>query len=871
MGTYPTSSRAGGALARLDLDVRRLEEHWRQGREVSLERFWRDCSAPPARRLRDEDAVRLGALIKADLRCRFERGDSATIADYLGDFPELRLFDSRVVSLIYEEYCLREEYGETPDVEGFCGRYPEWRDSLASQLQYHRLLSRAVGHSGPKPSYPKLGGQFEEFRLLALIGKGGSSRVYLASDRSLGEKQVVLKVSLDQGQEPKTQGALDHPHIVPVHSVVFQNDTRLRGLTMPYRPGMPLDEIVRRLTPAGKIRKAATLWHALIQGLAAGDLPLSDQQRQALSQEIPGGDGWKDFPIEGTFSQAAAWVAMILARTLHYSHGMRTFHRDVKPGNVLLTLQHGPQLLDFNLAESPHAARQAESAMLGGTLPYMAPEQIEAFLNPNLWGRVDARSDIYSLGLVLRELITAEAPDLPDDKLPPPRAMRELLDRRVCLVTDIGRLNPDVPFALRAIVDRCLKFHPDERYPNAQALAEDLERFLHREPLAHAINPSHRERTANWVIRNRREVASRAAILVLSCALLFPWLASYLRPDPSNLPVMEQAAAALNSGRAHEAIEPLRKLVLEYPDHPLPRAVKGVAEALSKQLVANDAQIDVAEALNLPGAEGALLDWGRNHPEFPDQIERYVDYQIQALNDLKRKQSEPVKETGRTQLPGPLVREQDEQTNRKHHETWLKLVNLGLKLAPDSIALREKRLVIDEYFGRYELVYGLFNQLLEPTSAATSRPAGVVRLDLLTRRDRVAVKWARSLLGERNAGDAQVRHARELIEQAVADLSARELIASSITSELAVKPDRGTAQFVYNHLWVGVETWLSLGQCHEHEGRMPEADLAYRKAERDLRRLVSCGEAYLIARPPTFPDLERRVLSQRKTRLAAGR
>ena len=71
--------------------------------------------------------------------------------------------------------------------------------------------------------------------------------------------------------------------------------------------------------------------------------------------------------------------------------------------------------------------------MLGGTLPYMAPEQIEAFLNPDLWGKVGARADIYSLGLVLRELLTGQAPDLPDEKLPPARAMRDLLDRRARL------------------------------------------------------------------------------------------------------------------------------------------------------------------------------------------------------------------------------------------------------------------------------------------------------------------------------------------------------------------------------------------------------------------------------------------------------
>ena len=82
----------------------------------------------------------------------------------------------------------------------------------------------------------------------------------------------------------------------------------------------------------------------------------------------------------------------------------------MKPGNVLLTLQHGPQLLDFNLAESPHSADNAQSALHGGTLPYMAPEQIEAFINPDLWDKVGAKADIYSLGLVLRELLTGQKP-----------------------------------------------------------------------------------------------------------------------------------------------------------------------------------------------------------------------------------------------------------------------------------------------------------------------------------------------------------------------------------------------------------------------------------------------------------------------------
>ena len=153
----------------------------------------------------------------------------------------------------------------------------------------------------------------------------------------------------------------------------------------------------------------------------------------------------RGFPSAVLIVQGVAWIVMILARALHYAHRMNTFHRDVKPGNVLLTLQHGPQLLDFNLAESPHSADKADLALHGGTLPYMAPEQIEAFINPDLWDKVSARADIYSLGLVLRELLTGQKPEIPVRSLPPQRALRAALDSRSFLEVDIRRINPSIP------------------------------------------------------------------------------------------------------------------------------------------------------------------------------------------------------------------------------------------------------------------------------------------------------------------------------------------------------------------------------------------------------------------------------------------
>ena len=157
---------------------------------------------------------------------------------------------------------------------------------------------------------------------------------------------------------------------------------------MPYRPGLPLDEIVKRVQPAKRPRLARILWDVIVDGTSTDGSSSPQETAASRRHRGPTGDRWNGFPVDGTYAQGVAWIAMILARTLHYAHEMQTFHRDVKPGNILLTLEHGPQLLDFNLAESPHSAQQVGSAMLGGTLPYMAPEQIDAFINPDLWGKV---------------------------------------------------------------------------------------------------------------------------------------------------------------------------------------------------------------------------------------------------------------------------------------------------------------------------------------------------------------------------------------------------------------------------------------------------------------------------------------------------
>jgi tetratricopeptide (TPR) repeat protein len=615
--------------------------------------------------------------------------------------------------------------------------------------------------------------------------------------------------------------------------VAFQPEEGLRGLSMPYRPGLPLDEIVKRVRPAERPRLARILWDVMVDGTSTDAAPIPQEKHASLPRREPTGDRWKGFPVAGNYAQGVAWIAMILARTLHYAHGMQTFHRDVKPGNILLTLDHGPQLLDFNLAESPHAAHQAESAMLGGTLPYMAPEQIKAFLNPDLWGTVGARADIYSLGLVLRELLTGQAPDLPDEKIPPARAMSDLLDRRTHLEIDVRRFNPQIPHALQAIVERCLCFDPDDRYPDALSLVEDLERFLTRQPLRLAVNPSRRERIGNWVTRNRARLVSTTVYLALIGALGYHWVAPMLKPDPATLPVIRQAVKDIDDGHPERAIAPLRGVVLEYPGHPLPLTLLGIAQGISQGLVEDDAQGSMNAGLNLPSAEPKLLEWARDNPSLARQLQDFVSSRIDLL--IQHKTNAASRESNGEK---PRALSDEQAIERRYYETMLKALTLALKVDPKSNTIRTQAAIVDEFFGNFESAYIRLTELIDATPVRGDRNAGDERIDWLISRSRVAVRWAAEL---RRRGDAaSTKRALELEEQAANSLAACE----RDVADLAVRRDKLESGIwrVYRFYWISSETWVALGEFARELGRHEQARSAFQSAKKAFDRLTAFGE-----------------------------
>ena len=227
--------------------------------------------------------------------------------------------------------------------------------------------------------------------------------------------------------------------------------------------------------------------------------------------------------------QAAVWIVARLAEGLDHAHSRGLLHRDLKPANILIAGDGTPMLLDFNLAAPTDFATEAgpgdqsgepvvHRALLGGTLPYMAPEHLDA-LDPEgatSPEAVEERSDLYALGLILFEMISGNHPfPEPPPGLTPAATIRCMIeDRRRRPAPSLRGCCPEVPWSLDALVSQCLDPDPDRRYQNARDLAEDLRRFLEDLPMKHCPEPSLRKRLGKWARRHPGLCGSTTIALV---------------------------------------------------------------------------------------------------------------------------------------------------------------------------------------------------------------------------------------------------------------------------------------------------------------------------------------------------------------------
>jgi eukaryotic-like serine/threonine-protein kinase len=440
------------------------------------------------------------------------------------------------VARAFEEFRARTRSADPALVESWCLSLQANDAVLAFQEVHRSSPLEATRLARAAAEMPRAGQEWLGFRLLEELGRGAFGRVFLARQENLANRLVALKVSTDLFSETQTLALLQHTNIVPIYSAYRSGP--LQAVCMPYFGATTLADLIRALgaTPtlpsSGKM-VVGTLSQRREPGshaTATSQQPNPPSTGVAVSTFVaeapshePGGDVPHPEAVLDTlkrlsYVEAVLWIGARLAEGLAHAHERGVVHRDLKPANVLLTDEGQPMLLDFNLSDNA-SLRGAAVARLGGTLPYMAPENLAA-LRGGPVPAIDPRGDLYSLGVILFELLTAHHP-FPTPRLAPDELVpRMIRDRQT--VPLVRHWNSRVSAAAESIVRRCLEPNPDRRYQSAAQLVEDLERQRANLPLRHAPEPSTRERAAKWLRRHQRLAAAMLVAIAVFAALVVP-------------------------------------------------------------------------------------------------------------------------------------------------------------------------------------------------------------------------------------------------------------------------------------------------------------------------------------------------------------
>ena len=414
-------------------------------------------------------------LVKVDLEQRWTTDNSKkSLRDYASEFPELIGQDGIPIDLVYEEIHIRQRQGDALDLEAHLRQYPRQAEEVRRMLQLDNPQSQTTSLLGyaPKLSFGP-GDTVDDFALISSLGQGAFASVFLARQVSM-QRLVALKISTDRGREGQTLARLDHPNIVRVYDQRLLQDDGLRLMYMQYVPGGTLQELLRAMKEAAPREKwSGKLMVKLIDNkLKEQGVPLP---ADSLNRRMLRSQRWED---------TVCSIGRHLAEALQAAHSEGVLHRDIKPANILFSESAIPKMVDFNISSCSKVEGASAAAYFGGSLAYMSPEQMEA-CNPRSERTAEdlaPTSDVYSLGIVLWELLTGSRP-FAEKQLDKgwTATLDNLIQQRHEGVPEEAwhALRKSAPDGLIRVLRRCLAVNPAERFQSAAQLADQLLICLH--------------------------------------------------------------------------------------------------------------------------------------------------------------------------------------------------------------------------------------------------------------------------------------------------------------------------------------------------------------------------------------------------------
>jgi serine/threonine protein kinase/tetratricopeptide (TPR) repeat protein len=473
-----------------------------------------------------------------NLKRRWQAGERIRVEDYLQIHSELIDQPEIVRDLIYQEYCLREESEETPRADEYLDRFPEFRESLRKLFELHAAVQSddkwSINSTGPHEvrcptcqetirwdqsrdtgtvrcpkckrelrfddTVPGRSGSINlgtigPYRLLTQLGEGGFGVVYAAEQTEPVRRTVALKIikpGMDSREaiarfeaERQALALMDHPHIARVFDA-GQTDSGRPYFVMELVKGIPITQYC-------------------------------DSHCLSIGKRLE--------------------LFISVCRATQHAHHKGVIHLDIKPSNVLITLEDGqaaPKVIDFGVAKAIHQpfTENMVSTAIGqliGTPAYMSPEQVRASGLD-----IDTRTDIYSLGVLLYELLTSTLPvdmnrlrgasfeDLQrlicEEEPPKPSSRVGMLTEMLPAVAQNRGVSPKkfvdhLRGELDWIVMKALERERDRRYETAASFAADIERFQNNVPVE-ASPPSVTYKLRKFVQRNRVAVAFAGIVLL---------------------------------------------------------------------------------------------------------------------------------------------------------------------------------------------------------------------------------------------------------------------------------------------------------------------------------------------------------------------
>lgn len=399
-----------------------------------------------------------------------------------------------IEELVFE--ALERIDGEGPGaLEALCAEHPELAPALRARFE---ALARA-GLIGAGEAARDLPSSFGEFEIERALGAGGMGVVYLARQPSL-DRRVALKLVRPEHlyfpgarqrfqREVAAVARLSHPGVVAIHTV--GEASGIPYFAMEAVEGASLAEVLtelRRRPPESL--GGRDLYAALRACLerAGHRAPAAPEARAEV--------------FAGSWTQAVTRLALDVAQALAHAHERGVLHRDVKPANVMLTAQGRVLLLDFGLASLSGSSRLTKTGSAMGSLPYMSPEQIAGAAD------VDARSDVWSVGVTYYELLTLQRPfDGKSDA-----DIRSAIES--AHPSSPRQLHSGLPWDPATVCLTALERDRDRRYPSAAALAADLRAILELRPIS-ARRPG-LARQLRSLVRRRPALATGLAFGLVS-------------------------------------------------------------------------------------------------------------------------------------------------------------------------------------------------------------------------------------------------------------------------------------------------------------------------------------------------------------------